>query len=1470
MTTAEKPGRQVGGWHLLEVMGTGAFGVTWRAEDPSGARAAVKLLNRPPGDEFEVLSRVAHPAIIGVLGAGGGEQPYLAMELAPGRTLSELGDVTEDDALHIVAALLDALAALHRSGLTHGDIKPDNLMVHRESGRPTVKLVDFGVSGGGRGGTLAWASPERLRGELASSASDVYAAGLVLWVLLHGELPFAELPLEKMLLRRRDTEVTPQAGAPWVRELLLGMLALDAGRRPDAADAADALQAHGIALPTIDAAWLRHRGRTVRVPGPGDEIVERWLVTGGISVVVGAPGAGKSHVVKRAAVELTQRGAMWVEIRSFGPSWSGITAALADPRLPGRPVASQHAHDPVDRAYQAARQLLRRAGGPLFVLIDDWASLDEGTRLAIEVLVGESEPVHVLVTSEAPVCFETRTIVRTEELEPWGDRALGRLVAELLGSGGGPIPALDAFVVGVARGRPGLAIDAVIQAMEVGALRREERGWTCEPGPLGALSLPERRGRPLTGDLTALECRIGAVIAAHAYPIPRDHLESLVDEPPKDVATAVHQLVVHGLVRAEGGLVQSASVAAAEVLLAAVTDLASIHRDIARALVVQGPSSRLGWHLVHAEEPAGVHALGAACVARAREEEAGQAAELAEALWTVAQSWELAEQCVLAMVGARRSLDAASFAAQLEPGAAGLPPPVPQGVLVAWARALVAADRSADALTVIRKAQATARQAGPRRARRDVELQEVHALALSRLGRLEIAAKVALAATAQVPAVDATPESEDAWLRARTVAAECLQRMGDLGLAIDQLAEVPEGLGAGRATRGSLDARLGRLYWNAKRYRESAQVFAEAARMSGGLSALDRARLSNNSALASFKVGDPAAAVAQWERARVIFDRLRAEEPRISVQLNLCVGYLELGRWERARRAGTWALERAKQVGHVRFEAMAAGNLGDVYRQLEQRDLAAAMYTDALTLAEEHGFPEEIAENLRRLGQLALEAEDGDALARCELAERRASEHGIHAEAGLAASLSAVARAGGGDADGASEALARARGHLAEHGEARELAEWRLCSARVHLFLGRSERAMTELAKVVLFAEEVGSVQLRARADRVAQQLDAARLDPGPLRESLLLDMAVAVAQEQDLESLLQSVADAARELTRADRAFVVKREGRRVIASSASAHGGLSQPSWSVAERCMDERREIIVADLGDRPDLRASISVLDLDLRSVMCVPLVRAADVLGALYVDSNRAGEQELVALGRYLRALAGYAAIAMANEARLAEHDRQIEEASALAHDMRNLALVLIGLAEHVTEIDGDPETVESMVDVKQVGDQLVQMTERFLAPSAAPPRVVSLSELVGQLASIVRHEADRRRIELVVDAPPGHLVLVDPESMRRALFNIVHNAFKYCGDDGRVALSVSGTNDAVYFTVHDSGPGIPEDIAPYIFDYRRQGHQSRQGFGIGLSVASRAVEAAGGTIRAGNHPNGGGLITIVLPRRHDV
>ena len=202
-------GKRWGELLLVEEIGRGSFATVYRAHDPRLDRAvAVKLLRPSPGDEHfastllhegRTLARVRHPNVVTVYGAGEHDgQVGLWMELVRGVTLEQMlaahGSFSAGEAGLIGQELCRALAAVHRAGLVHGDVKAQNVM--REQGGRLV-LMDFGAGGTrsspamrqGIVGTLSHLAPELLEGADETMRSDIYSVGVLLYHLVTNDLP---------------------------------------------------------------------------------------------------------------------------------------------------------------------------------------------------------------------------------------------------------------------------------------------------------------------------------------------------------------------------------------------------------------------------------------------------------------------------------------------------------------------------------------------------------------------------------------------------------------------------------------------------------------------------------------------------------------------------------------------------------------------------------------------------------------------------------------------------------------------------------------------------------------------------------------------------------------------------------------------------------------------------------------------------------------------------------------------------------------------------------------------------------------------------------------------------------------------------------------------------------------------------------------------------------------------------------
>src|SRR5919109_2943064 len=208
-----------GRYRILRKLGAGGMANVYLAEDEDlGRRVAIKILNdRYANDELFVerfrreaksAASLSHPNIVSIYDRGEAEGTYyIAMEVIEGRSLKELiltrGALPVDTAIGYAKQLLEALRFAHRHGIIHRDIKPHNVLVsadqHVKANEPRLKVTDFGIARHGASqmteagsimGTAQYLSPEQARGAPVTAASDLYSAGVVLYEMLTGKVPF--------------------------------------------------------------------------------------------------------------------------------------------------------------------------------------------------------------------------------------------------------------------------------------------------------------------------------------------------------------------------------------------------------------------------------------------------------------------------------------------------------------------------------------------------------------------------------------------------------------------------------------------------------------------------------------------------------------------------------------------------------------------------------------------------------------------------------------------------------------------------------------------------------------------------------------------------------------------------------------------------------------------------------------------------------------------------------------------------------------------------------------------------------------------------------------------------------------------------------------------------------------------------------------------------------------------------------
>jgi len=393
--------RAVGGFLLSEELGRGAVASVYRAcraEDagPGAPQFAVKVLEAPgesagPGAlaalrrEAALLAGVGHPGLAAVhlTGIDAG-CPFAVMDVVPGQTLRRelgAGALPVDRVIGLALDLLGPLAAVHRRGLMHRDVKPENIMI-RPDGR--AQLIDFGLVGRrtevvaeAAAGTLLYTAPEQ-SGTLRrppDHRSDLYSLGVVLFECLAGSPPFVSGDVTDLLRLHATVQppdlVTLVPGLPAaVAAIVATLLAKDPDDRYDQADlvAEDLVRAlaPGTGFEPLRAAprWpgpQRHplRGRDAALA----QLRARWerarTGNGGVVVVTGTGGVGKTRLVAELAALARHQGAAVLHGRGngeqagepavpLGPLRAALRGYLGDAeRLPheGRRVTLQRVAD---------------------------------------------------------------------------------------------------------------------------------------------------------------------------------------------------------------------------------------------------------------------------------------------------------------------------------------------------------------------------------------------------------------------------------------------------------------------------------------------------------------------------------------------------------------------------------------------------------------------------------------------------------------------------------------------------------------------------------------------------------------------------------------------------------------------------------------------------------------------------------------------------------------------------------------------------------------------------------------------------------------------------------------------------------------------------------------------------------------------------------------------------------------------
>ena len=254
-----EPGTQLDYYRIEEPVARSGMASIFRATDVRDNRTVALKIPHPDMEADPILfdrfqreagigEKLDHPKIMHVYGGERRSRVYMVMEWCNGRLLRQIlseGRITRERALRIASGILEALDYIHANGIVHRDLKPENVMVDEAD---NIKLIDFGIAGDSAARRLTYAnftatlgtpdyiSPEQVKGKRGDNRSDLYAAGVILYEMLTGKLPFSgSSPIAVMNDRLLNHPVPPMVAdpsvSPQLQEVLYRALEREPARR---------------------------------------------------------------------------------------------------------------------------------------------------------------------------------------------------------------------------------------------------------------------------------------------------------------------------------------------------------------------------------------------------------------------------------------------------------------------------------------------------------------------------------------------------------------------------------------------------------------------------------------------------------------------------------------------------------------------------------------------------------------------------------------------------------------------------------------------------------------------------------------------------------------------------------------------------------------------------------------------------------------------------------------------------------------------------------------------------------------------------------------------------------------------------------------------------------------------------------------------------------------------------------------
>lgn len=1550
-------------YRLEGKLGAGEGGVVYAARDLlMDQQVAIKVSSKGDGSlarEFMTTRMFRHPHIVRVLSAGpcGEALEFLTMELLTGVPLSDATDFRDDASIATIAlGAARALKYVHDRGYIHGDLKPDNIWLALADGLVTAKILDFGLATRGAGdvrGTPAYLAPELLQGGAPDARTDLYSLGVSLFEAATGRNPFRAPSTAEVFQRIQGLDITTVGiCGPAVQGIILRLIARSPDLRfPDATALIEAL----LELPELAGAERADTAPELAVAplvqradvmDPITALISSGAPEGGLVVVGGSHGMGKTRILDEAAVLAELQGVPVVRMGARAGGASRIEALLHSlslllpdaydmavrarsselPAWVARPGWPEGAREDMPSPFSLVDLIAAVVASARIVTTwDDADTLGRDDGLVLRLLLPHlTGPGRVLVISHtsadsslgsALAAVTAQTVPAS--LAPLDVEGSGDLIEGLLcrpSPESGVVPLLHE----ASRGNPGLIVEIVTRQLGLGGLRLNEGRLIASSALLQSAPdqlLPNWGEGGLAelglGDADVATLRVAALLGE---PFEADALEGVVQD--AGVVAALDRARQRGIVtEVSGHGWRFADVRVRAALRSGAHDALPPRqlRRTAEFLLQTAPDSVLDAADLLAHIGARGEALAVVTQAAERSTRVGRPGEAMERYrWAIertldvglaARLHEAAGDGAVALGDFQGARDHFEAALSLQGG--------PRSSLtrkIGWAHTLAGDCRSAipvlgEALAVALEEDSTAEA-----------LQDAHfalgwsLMLVGQYGEGEDHALRGFAVTsAPSPALARLHRLVGTilWTRGQgPQAIVAFERGIEVARSVDDvetLADCLMGLGTAQKVIRQLD--------------QSAATYDAAIAQNRRLGRIVQvAKCLNGRGVVRYLMGRWDEAIAAWEQYRDVCIPVGDQIELGLAFNNLGFLYKDRGELERSRRALVKGLDIMRRAGFARGEAMVLGNLGEALGLIGEHDEAVALVTACRALAVTLGAADEVLEADRRLAEIALLRGDLDAAieqgrAVCAQAEKE----GNGGEVAAAQLILGLAAQEQGDGAAAEELLASAEAGFEKSG-----GSIGVLRARLALVRARGERdprgALAVCRTARQEAASLGAGTLLKEADRLIRQLEPVATRPMDGRALKALRQAATFGRILDVQRLLDEVTDSAVELCEAERGMLIlfSKDGEPVVHTTRLRDTAPEDTpdlvgfrlSRSVADRVYREKVSVAITDVSTDEAFSAQQSIREMQLRSILCVPLLSGDECLGILYVDSAKERANLGTETLTVLEAMAAMAATAVVNARFFEEEETKVRLMSTMVHELRSPLTGFRGLIDLMLQTS--PEAEREFGDLLRAVRSQMDRLERLTAESEQLYRLLgkkdalargpfSLAQVVDGAIAATWQTARQSSLTVECDIEEGlAAALGDPDWVAQIVTNLLSNAIKYTPPGGRIEVSVarnvrakrlqeknavgwspkrSGARPEIIVRVRDTGPGVAAGEEDAIFEWGIRGSAGRTsgkaGQGLGLGLVRQLVAIHKGT--HGVTPNvwGGACFWFTLPTAED-